>query len=142
MRKTPMRVASLAAVVATLAAGCGGDDEKTNADRFEGDEADVAAIVDDFAEAGREGDGDRVCGEIFSEELANFVQRAAKQDCAAEVEENLPEDEYELTVDSVKVKGTAATVSVTDQDDNRSVLHMQKDGDDWRVIRLTPGVSS
>ena len=136
-----MRIASLGAVLATMfAAGCGGDDEETNADRFDGDEANVAAVVDEFAEGGREGDGERVCGEIFSEELAKSVERASKQSCAAEVEENLPEDEYELTVDDIRIEGDAATATVTDQDENRSVLYMAKDGDEWRVMRVTPGV--
>lgn len=119
--------------------GCGGDDEETNADRYEGEEAEVAGLVDDFAEAGREGDGAKVCEQIFAEELANNVEREAKQSCASEVEANLPEDDYELEVDSVDVKDDTATVAVTDQDDNKSILHVVKVDSDWRVLRVTPG---
>ena len=122
-----------------FAIGCGGDDEETNADRYEGEEAEVAGLVDDFAEAGREGDGETVCEQIFAEALAKNVEREANQSCASEVEDNLPEDEYELEVDSVDVSDDAATVAVTDQDDNKSVLHVVKVDSDWRVLRVTPG---
>jgi hypothetical protein len=122
----------------TLAVGCGGDDEKSNADRYDGDDADVAAVVDDFAEAGHDGDGARICSEIFATALAENVERAAKQSCQSEVQENLPEGEYELTADNIEVKGKTATAAVTDQDDNESVLHLVKSGDKWQILRVTP----
>ena len=122
-----------------LVIGCGGDDEETNADRYEGEEAEVAGLVDDFAEAGREGDGEKVCEQLFAEALAKNVEREADQSCASEVEDNLPEDEYELEVDSVDVTDDTATVAVTDQDDNKSILHVVKVDSDWRVLRVTPG---
>lgn len=139
-KETTTRIAYLGAVVgASLAVGCGGDDDNgsDNADRYEGAEREVAAVVDDFAAAGRDGDGARVCDEIFAAALARNVQREAGQSCQTEVEENLPEGEYELDANAVDVKGQAATATVTDQDDNRSVLHMVKSGDDWRILRVT-----
>jgi ketosteroid isomerase-like protein len=125
---------------AALIAGCGGgdDEDNSNASRYEGDEADVAAVVDDFSEAGRDGDGDRICTKIFDQALAKNIEREAKQSCPSEVEDNLPEGEYELTVSSVQVKGNAATAAVKDQADNKSVLYMTKKGDEWRVFRVTP----
>ena len=128
-----------ALLVVAFAIACGGDDEETNADRYEGEEAEVAGLVDDFAEAGRDGDGERVCEQIFAEALAKNVEREARQSCATEVEDNLPEGDYELEVDSVDVEGDAATVAVTDQDDNKSILHVIKVDADWRVLRVTPG---
>ena len=119
--------------------GCGGDDDDTNADRYEGEEAEVAALVDDVAEAGRDGDGERICEQIFADPLAANIEKESKQSCATEVEENLPEDEYELEVDSVDVNGDEATAAVTDQDDNKSVLHVVKVDSDWRVLRVTAG---
>jgi len=134
-----MRTACLAVLLgAVLGAGCGGDDEETNADRFQGEEGDVAALVDDFAEAGRDADGDRVCTEIFASSLAKNIEREAKQSCASEVNDNLPEGDYELTANSIEVKNNAATAVVTDQDDNKSVLYLTKSGDGWRVFRVTP----
>jgi hypothetical protein len=136
-----MRMTYLGALIgASLVIGCGGgDDEESNADRFEGDDRAVAAVIDDFAEAGRDGDGSRVCDEIFAAALKRNIEREAKQSCATEVQDNLPEDEYELDVDTIEVDGATATVTVTDQEDNKSVLVMTKAGDDWRVFRVQAG---
>lgn len=133
-----MRFAYVGALLgAALVIGCGGDDNADEADRYEGEEAEVAAIIDTFAEAGRDGDGERVCEEVFAVPLAENIERESGQDCAAEVTENIPEDEYELSIDSLEAEDETATVTVTDQDDNTSVLHMVKSGDDWRVVRVT-----
>jgi len=131
----------LALSAAVVAIGCGGDDDdaNNNADNYEGTDAEVAAVVDDFANAGRDGDGAKVCDEIFSEELSGNVEEEAGQSCASEVEDNLPEGDYELTIDTLQVKGDAATVGVTDQDDNESVLHLERTDSDWRIARVTPG---
>jgi hypothetical protein len=134
------RFVSLLALSAVVAIGCGGDDDvNNNADNYEGTEAEVASLVDDFANAGRDGDGDEVCDEIFTENLAKNIQDEAGQSCATEVEDNLPEGEYEVTIDSLEVDGDTATVGVTDQADNESVLHIQRADGDWRVARVTPG---
>ena len=87
------RLTSLLALSATVVAiGCGGDDDdvNNNADNYDGTDAEVASLVDDFANAGRDGDGDKVCDEIFTEELAGNVEEEAGQSCASEVEDNLP----------------------------------------------------
>ena len=132
-------VAALSAGV--LMVGCGDDDDNVNnnADDYSGEDAEVAQLVDDFANAGRDGDGDRVCGEIFTEELTKNVESAAGQSCPTEVEDNLTEGEYELEVNTLKVSGDTATVTVTDEDDNKSVLHIEKAGADWRIARVTAG---
>jgi hypothetical protein len=137
------RIAFVAALSASaLAIGCGGDDDddvNNNADRYSGQEAEVAQVVDDFANAGRGGDGAQVCEGIFTSELAKNVESEAGQSCPTEVQENLPEDEYALEVDSLEVKDDTATVGVTDQDDNSSVLHIEKVDADWRIASVTPG---
>lgn len=131
----------LALSAAVVAIGCGGDDDdaNNNADNYDGTDAEVAAVVDDFANAGRDGDGAKVCNEIFSEELSGNVEEQSGQSCASEVEDNLPEGDYELTVDTLQVKGDTATVGVTDQDDNESVLHLERTDSDWRIARVTRG---
>ena len=130
----------LALSAAVVAIGCGGDDDaNNNADNYDGTDAEVASVVDDFGNAGRDSDGDRVCDEIFTEELAGNVEDESGQSCASEVEDNLPEGEYELTIDSLEAEGDTATVGVTDQDDNESVLHVERVDGDWQVARVTPG---
>jgi hypothetical protein len=141
MRRVRVRGTAYVAVLcaATVAAGCGGgDDVNDNADDYDGTDAEVAGLVDDFANAGRDGDGTEICEDIFSTELAGNIERESGQSCPSEVEENLPEGDYELEIDSLAVDGDTATVAVTDQDDNASVLHIEKIDDVWRIARVTP----
>jgi hypothetical protein len=135
------RIAYVAALAAAaIAVGCGDDDDdvNNNADNYSGTDAEVAGVVDDFANAGRDGDGTEVCEEVFAPELASNVEEEAGQSCPSEVEENLPEGDYELEIDSLEVDGDTATVGVTDQDDNSSVLHVERADGDWRIARVTP----
>jgi len=141
MRRSRVKGAAYVAALCALAiaAGCGGDDDvNSNADDYDGTEADVATVVDDFANAGRDGDGTRICEDIFAKELADNIEREAGQTCPSEVEDNLPEGDYELTIDALQLDGDTATVQVTDQDDNSSVLHVEKVDDAWRIARVTP----
>ena len=137
------RLAYLVAVsAAAVAIGCGGDDENVNnnADDYEGTDAEVAGLVDDFANAARDGDGTRVCEEIFSPELADNVEQEAGQSCPTEVQANLEEGEYELEIDSLEVEGDAATVGVTDQEDRSNVLHIRRIDAAWQIVSVTPGL--
>ena len=117
----------------------GGDDDdvNNNADNYSGTEAEVAALVDDFANAGRDGDGTQVCEEIFAPELTENIEDEAGQSCPSEVQDNLPEDEYELEIDSLDLEDDTATVAVTDQDDNSSVLHIERADAGWHIARVT-----
>jgi hypothetical protein len=136
------RIASLAALCAAfLVVGCGGDDGdggSNNADDYSGTEADVASVVDDLANAANDGDGSQICDEIFAPEFAEFVESEADQTCASEIEDNIPEGDYELEIDTLEVDEETATVGVTDQDGNETVLHLETVDGDWRVTRFTP----
>ena len=135
-----MRIVYAVAMSATvLAIGCGGDDDdvNNNAERYEGTEAEVATLVDDFANAGRDGEGEQICGEYFADQLVQSIEEESGQSCPSEVDENLP-DEYELTIDSLEVQGDTATVGVTDQDDQSNVLHVERANGAWQVARVTP----
>lgn len=135
------RIAYVAAVSATaLVIGCGGDDDdvNNNADNYSGTEAEVASLVDDYGNAGREGDGTQICEEIFADDLTSNIEEQAGQSCPSEVQDNLPEDEFEVEVDSLEVNNKKATVAITDQDDNRSVLHIERIDAGWRITGVTP----
>ena len=120
-------------------AACGDDDDaNNNADNYDGTDAEVAQLVDEFANAGRDGNGEEVCEEIFTEELAQSVEEAAGQSCASEVEDNLPEGDYELEVDTLEVNGDTATVGVTDQNDDEFVIQVQKVDAEWRIAGIPP----
>ena len=135
------RVAYFVAVsAAAVACGCGGDDESVNnnADNYEGTEAEVASVVDDYGNAGRDGDGATICEEIFSDDLRSEIEKASEQSCPSEVEDNLPEGEFEVEIDSLDVGEDTATVAFTDQDDNRSVFQIERGDAGWRVTGITP----
>ena len=125
---------------AALAIGCGddGDDVNNNAENYDGTEAEVASVVDDFASAGRDGDGTKVCEEIFAPDLADNVEKEAGQSCASEVEGNLAKDEYELEIDSLEIDGDEATVGVTDQEDDSEVFRIERVDADWRITAINP----
>jgi hypothetical protein len=129
-------VAVAVVVIVVLLMG-DGDDVNNNAENYDGTDAEVAGLVDDFANAGRDGDGAEVCEEIFAADLAENVEEEAGQSCPSEVQENLPEGDYELEIDSLEVDRDTATVGVTDQDDNSSVLHIERVDADWRIARVT-----
>lgn len=131
--------AAVVVIVVLLLVGGGDDDVNNNADRYEGTEAEVATVVDEFANAGRGGDGTKICEEIFTAELVKNIEREAGQSCPSEVDENLPEDEYELEIDTLEVDGDTATVAVTDQADNSSVFHFSRVDGAWRIARITQG---
>lgn len=135
-----MRMAYFGALIGvSLAIGCGGGDDdesdaSANAERL----GEVATVVDKFADAGRDENGERVCDELFTEALKRNIEREAEQSCATEVESEISEGEYELTVNSIELDDKAASVAVTDQNGNSSVLQMVKVDDDWRVGAVQP----
>ena len=69
--------------VVLAAVGCGGSDETSDKDAV----ADVMASLD---QASRDGDGARICSELFTPKLANSVKSSAESnDCATEVKAKL-----------------------------------------------------
>jgi hypothetical protein len=104
-------------------------------------------VVADLSAASRDGDGQRICSQVFAAALAENVKRASKHSCATEVKQNLPADGYDLSVDNLKVNGATATVDVTvspsdavlvpGQTDDKLVIFFSKEGDSWRVLRIS-----
>ena len=130
-------VAVAVVVIVVLLVG-DGDDVNNNAENYDGTDAEVAGLVDDFANAGRDGDGTKICEELLTPDLADFIEQEADQSCPSEIQGELEEGEYELEIDSLKVDGDTATVAVTDQKDRRSVFHMERDDAGWRIARIPP----
>jgi hypothetical protein len=130
-----------AAVLSTAAlfAACGddGDDVNNNADNYDGADAEVASLVDDFANAGRDGDGTAICEEFLTPDLVATIEDQAGQGCPSEFQEELEEDEYELEIDSLEVEEDAATVGVTDQEDRSTVINAERADGEWRIASFT-----
>ena len=117
-----------------LLGGCGGDD--SNEDRYDGEKARVAKVIDELSAAAREGDGQTICSELFTRNLAISVARASKQPCAAEVTENVFAEEAAYAVQDLGLTGRQAVVRVTDEKDRRSTLLLQKEKGRWLIARV------
>jgi hypothetical protein len=122
-------------LVALALAGCTTQQE-SSADRFQGAEADVAEVVDDLAAASRSGDGEEICTQIVTAQLAEEL--AAGDACKDEVEQALSDaNDYDLEVRDVTVSGSTATAEVRQGDDGRTAtLEFERGRDGWRVTSL------
>ena len=119
--------------------GCGGGDDsdaKNNAGRFEGDERQVAEVVDRLGAAAREGDTTTICEELVTVELQTSIREASGTSCAQEFEENIVNQETTYEVESIDVKSEDATAVVVDQADRKSRLFMRRDRGGWRITRI------
>ena len=139
-----LTLASRVTLVAVLAlAGCGGsDDEPPSAQErstVSGDQRNVLATVDALQSASRDGDGKRVCDDLFSRALVQSVEAAAGQSCAREVRERLFSPDAAISVGrDIKVAGSRGTAVVHEQNGNVSKLSFVKQNARWRIDRVTP----
>jgi len=125
----------LAVVVwVALLAGCGDDDSDSP-------EQDIAVVVAQLQQAARDGNGAKICKDLFTDNLAISVKNASKQECAAEVEENVASDDAEFKLEDLKVNGDAATGQILDQRGERSAVLFQRESGSWRIGRIA-GVGS
>lgn len=116
-----------------LLAGCGGGGEGENAEKFSGEAAKVATVVDELQGASRDRDGERICEELFTERYAKKVSDEAKAPCVDRASKNLSNPEAKLTIEDLKVQKTTAVATVLEQDGSRSLLGLVKAGGDWRI---------
>ena len=129
--------------VGAILAGCG-DGEKKGTEPKPGppvpaERRGVFEAVDALQAASRDGDGDRICDDIFTPTLAKSVKAAAGASCAKEVKGNLFSQDVSLAVGrDVRIDGDRAVASVMDQTGKVSKLSMRKQGERWRVDAVTP----
>lgn len=122
------------ALAALLVAGCGGDEKAS--DRFEGEEAEVAAVVDRLGEAARAGDVATICEQLITVALQRSVRQASGTSCGDEFRENIVADDARFDVVSIEVTDDEATAVVTDQDERRSTLFLGVEEGQWRIARI------
>jgi hypothetical protein len=100
-----------------------------------GDTVQLRALVAELASAAQDDDGDRICNDLFMENLRISVQRASRHSCGQEVANNVASDtSYEVS--QIQVTGDNATATLTDQKGTRSDVLFQRDGDKWRIARI------
>jgi hypothetical protein len=135
MRRVHTSITLAAAALAL--SGCAAQ-APTSAGDFKGDESDVAAVVDDLQSAGRSGDPDKVCNDIFTTELANRF-KAGKSSCVDEIEDAMRDvNDYDLEVQDVTVTGDTATAKVRQGKEGRTATFtFQRVGSGWRASGIS-----
>ena len=117
---------------AALVGACGGDDDGGGSD----DQVAVAAVVEELESASKEGDGQKICDELFTENLSISVQRASGTSCGEEVAENVAADDASYRIENLQVNGENANAQLIDQNDRRSDVLFQREAGDWRIARI------
>jgi hypothetical protein len=134
VRALPVLLAVTAAV--TLAAcGSGGTDSSSD---FEGEEREVASVVEELQTAAADDDASEICRELLAPAL---IEQLGSQDgCQRAVASVIDAtDTTELEVDSVQVDGTNASARVTSgSGDNATdrTVRLVRDGRNWKISAL------
>jgi hypothetical protein len=134
MRLRATGVAALALVCATVGA-CGGD-EGPNEKRFDGDSADVAAVVDQLQTYAREGDGSKICSDLMTPQLAQLVASSFDTTCARRVADQLGGKRTTIDVRRLQVEGPLASATVVEANRNVTGLAFVKRDGQWRISRI------
>jgi hypothetical protein len=135
-----LRLALLAAAAVLALAGCGSS-EPSSANEFQGQEKEVAPAVEDLQRAGQTGDGERICGELFTAELAEQVAQGGES-CVDEVEKAVGDSEdFELEVTGVTVSGNSATAEVRQGGDGATTatFELVRERGRWRIAAFERG---
>jgi hypothetical protein len=133
-RTTLLGLLVTAAMVPLAGCGLGGDDEGDS------DRDAVEQVMSDLETASRDGDGQRICNQIFTPKLSNSVTKSsAAGSCATEVEDKLFSRETEIEVQSIEVPDEAnATATVKEANGNTSTVFLVKQSGRWRIRSVTP----
>jgi hypothetical protein len=132
-----VRALGIGAIVVAWAAlsACGGD-EGPNEKRFDGDSADVAAVVDRLQDYAREGDSSKVCSDLMTPQLAAYIARSYDTTCARRVGEQLGSNGTTITVRRLEVEGPLASATVVERNRNVTGLAFVKRDGKWRISRI------
>lgn len=140
-----MRAGTQALAVLLAAAwlpACGSSDDGTSTVKqpaVSGDQRGILAAIDELQTASRSGDGQKICAEVFTPQLARSIAKASRRSCSREVREKLFRADESISVErSFAVVGSKATAVIREQNGDVSTLHMLKHAGRWRIDRITP----
>jgi hypothetical protein len=124
-------------VLAALVAGCGSG--PSSASDFEGEEKEVAELVEKLETAGESRDAKTICTEIVAKELSDQIT-AAGSSCDAEMEKAIEDaEDFTLDVEEVTITGDTATARVKGRDrgeDQVRTFEFEREGSGWRATSL------
>ena len=134
MKPTKTILAALTALC--VIAGCGGGSAGGGGD----DEGAVRGVMSQLEEASRQGDGDRICNQLFTPKLADSVTSSSKGgSCAKEVKAKLFSPDAKISVDSVDVADQAnAKATIKERNGKTSNVFLVKQGGEWRIRSVQP----
>ena len=127
-------------LVAVAAAGVFALRGSGGSDAGGSDEDAVRQVLTDLQTASREGDGERICNQIFTPKLSNLVTSSSTSgSCATEVREKLFSRDAQIEVQSVVVPDESnATATVVEANGNTSTVFLVKQSGRWRIRSVTP----
>ena len=137
MRSRKWLNAGVAVAVAAAIAGCGGDDDDDDSGSggFEGEQGEVAGSVEDLIAASDERDVAKICGELFTAELAQQAA-ARKGTCEQQVEQELIAQAATFEIVDVRVEGNQAVVKVREPSGAESLVGLERSEGAWRIARI------
>jgi hypothetical protein len=129
--------AVLAVIAAVTLAACGSAGTDSSSD-FEGEDREVASVVEELQTAAADDDASEICRELLAPAL---IEQLGSQDNCQKVVQTVIDatDTTELEVDSVDVSGTNATARVTSgSGDNATerTVRLVRDGRNWKISEL------
>jgi hypothetical protein len=125
-----------ALVLASAALGACGGDQGANEKRFDGDSADVAAVVDRLQTYARESDGSKICSDLLTPQLSQFIASSFDTSCAKRVTDQLGAKGATITVRRVRVDGPLASATVVEANRNVTGMAFVKRDGEWRISRI------
>jgi hypothetical protein len=125
---------AVAVAVVLVTRGAGDDDAGST------DAVAVRQVLTDLETASREGDGERICNQIFTPKLANLVTSSSTSgSCATEVKSKLFSPDAQIEIQSVNVTDESnATAIVKEANGNTSTVFLVRQSGVWRIRSVTP----
>ena len=135
MTRTQIGLAAVALVAVVLAVVLVTRNGSESSDRDA-----VQQVMSDLQSASRDGNGQRICNEIFTPKLADSVTRSSGTgSCASEVKAKLFSPDAQIEVQSIAVQDASnATATVEESNGNVSNVFLVKQDGRWRIRSVTP----
>jgi hypothetical protein len=138
-------IGALSAVAALLTAGCGRSDKpastqpptSTQPTALEVNQRGVLATIDELQIAARAGDAGKICRDLFTAKL----RRSIGAGCETEVRKQFDRNTSLSVGRDFQVDGAKAKAIVRDRSGRTATLQLLKQGDAYRIDRLTRGQS-
>ena len=130
----------LLVVAALVAVGLAGRNALSDDQGGGSDQDAVEQVLSDLQSASREGDGERICNQIFTPKLATLVTNSSESgSCATEVRQNLFAQDARFEVQNVDVPDESnATAIVKEANGDTSTVFLVKQSGRWRIRSVAP----